>query len=281
MTSSSTQETEQQQCTLSKEQKREAKRVALGRKTARALSAEHVLLNMTRQRKGMAKDIDREAQFNEMQPGFSPEKTGTSPSGNKVLLQCLNYKRGKCSHDRECDYSQPPHCKYFKNDICQMGKDCPLAKEKRSTNPQRKEKGKAKVTENKGQVTVAIVNIANHRPRNKYFRKAFAIRNFVLRNDHKKASCAQTETFVRKDKHKIPTAEFGESKIQGQKSISERNANRWDKPENRQMDHRMTKSSQSGMRSKKSLQDFKHTNIKKRSSRRKDTTEMSTVQTSS
>ena len=52
-------ETQQQQHTLRKELKREAKIVDLGHQKARAREAENVLSNMTRRRK--AKDIDQEA----------------------------------------------------------------------------------------------------------------------------------------------------------------------------------------------------------------------------
>ena len=53
------------------------------------------------------------------------------------------------------------------------------------------------------------------------------------------------------------------------------------KMEHFQMHHRMTKGPQSGMSSKKSLQDAKHTHFTKSSSRKKDTEETSTVQASS
>ena len=77
-------------------------------------------------------------------------------------------QKGNWSHDRECDCWHLPQCAYFKKDKCEVGQDCPFIhrqKKKRSTCRPRKERGKAKESD-KEKVTVAIVNIANHRPRN-------------------------------------------------------------------------------------------------------------------
>ena len=135
------QETEQQHC-------RKAQIVALGRQKARAQKAEHFLVNVTQQRKGRAKDINQEVRQVERDSSAErlyARKTGKSPSGKEDRPPCFKYKRGNCCHDGECEHWHPPRCKEFKNEKCQMGKDCPFIhsqKKKRSTTPQRKEKGK-------------------------------------------------------------------------------------------------------------------------------------------
>ena len=125
----------------------------------------------------------------------------------------------------------------------------------------------------KGEVTVAFGNIAKS-PSQEDFRNALAIRDLqerpveskgklkasvTIHNAHETHSCAQTETSVRKGTQKIIPSEFEESISQRQISISERDPNRWEKTEDLQMHHRMTRGLQSGMMSKKSLQDTTQT----------------------
>ena len=90
---------------------------------------------------------------------FTINMTQGSPAGKEDRPPCFNYKRRNCSHDRECDYEHPPHCKYFKKDRCEMGRNCPFdhpQRKKRSTSPPKTKES------DKGEVSVAIVNIANH-----------------------------------------------------------------------------------------------------------------------
>ena len=119
---------------------------------------DNVHSSVTRQREGRAKGTRSR----------SPVKRVNSAErqGRECRPPCLNYKRGNCSHNRECDYWHPPHCKYFKNNPCQMRKGMSIhthpQKKNRFTSPTGKGKGKQSEQE---KVTVAIVNVANPCPR--------------------------------------------------------------------------------------------------------------------
>ena len=123
-----------------------------------------------------------------------------------------------------------------------MEKDCPVIhsqKQGRSTSPRRKEKGQEKFIEKEKGTDCHCENcktltwgdvmdvhaswnfqtyhlIAGVKPR----------ASETIQNAHKRHSCAQTETPVRKDKHQIVTSKFGKDNIQRQLSISGRNPNR-------------------------------------------------------
>ena len=132
---------------LGKGLKRKETIVDHGRHEARAREAENVLLNMTPKRKGTTKEIDQEARLkrdSSTERQFS-RKAGRSPSERGDRPLCCNYKRGNCSHDRECDYLHHPQCNYFRKDNCEMGQDCPYEhpqKKKPSTSTKRTRKNK-------------------------------------------------------------------------------------------------------------------------------------------
>ena len=109
--------------------------------------AESVLWNTSRKRKGRAKDKGQEARFSEtlLLKGSMPKRRGKVFLERKIVLsvsatqktekslfgkedrpQCFSYRRGNCSHDRECDYWHLPHCKYSKKNTCEMRKDLPF-----------------------------------------------------------------------------------------------------------------------------------------------------------
>ena len=185
---------------------------------------------MSRQIKEKAKGIDQEAQSAETFQQNTCQKDGKVRLEQKIVLRAS--KRGICGHDRECDYGHPPYCKYFKKKHMSNGKGVlfhTLTKEESIYQSKRKRQRKDAEQE---KVTVAIVSIAHQ-----YFREAFAIRNFqehpfqsrgeprasgTIQNAHERHSCAQKKTSVREEKHQILILEFGESRIQRQISILER-----------------------------------------------------------
>ena len=274
----SDQETEQQH-TLRMELKKKAKMVDLGCQEARARKAEKVLSNTTRRRKENAKKIDQETGWKET---ISPErqyarKTGKSPP------PCFKYNRGNCSDDRECDcwhlhirntWMKHMHCKHFKNDECET-----VQKEKVKERSPKK-------------VTVAVVNIAYHCPRTT---------SGKLLQFHEHPLVKAEGNLERMRRSKVPLKgilAFKRELLSEKKSIrfshqSLKRAKFRDEFPSLNVIHqcskngsspnapRMTEGLQSGMRSKKSLQGKKHTNFTKRSSRWKESSVMSTKQTSS
>ena len=153
--------------------------------------------------------------------GTIPQKYNTPERQDNVNLKrrssfrVSSTQRGNRSHDRECDYWDFPHCKDFEKDTNVKGLSIhPLTEEE-------------SVHQSKGpderKVTVATVSIAHHRPKNTSG-KALASRKFhehplenkgkpgasgTIHNAHETFSCAQTETSVKKDEHKILVSEFG------------------------------------------------------------------------
>ena len=126
---------------------------------------EHVLPNMTRLRKGKAKEIDQEALLREtIQPNDNtPERQG------KVYLIVFRVSTTKEEIAVTIESVVIDILRIVNTSRKiqrQMAKDCPFThsqKKKLSTSP--KGKGKGKKSE-KEQVTGAIVDIANHRRRN-------------------------------------------------------------------------------------------------------------------
>ena len=90
----SAQESAQQQHTLRKDLNRKAKLVEFGRQKARAQKAENVLLHMTWQRKGTAKELDHEARINETIPkkDITPERQGQVHLEKNIVLRASNTK---------------------------------------------------------------------------------------------------------------------------------------------------------------------------------------------
>ena len=126
----------------------------------------------------------------------------------------------------------------YANQRNQLHQTHPSAKKDRSTSPKGKGQGKKSEQE---KVTLASVNIANHRPRTtsekllqfetsmnshlKAERNLEQIRR--SRNSHEMRYCVWKRTSVRKEKHQLLISEFGESKIQRHNSTSERDPNKW------------------------------------------------------
>ena len=107
--------------------------------------AEHVLLNMNGQRKGTAKDIDREAQLNEtiLQRGKMPERQGKGHLEQKIVQRdsttkeeivvmiesvIIGIARIANTSRKDCSFIHSP-------------------KKDRSTRPRQKEKGEPKLSE--------------------------------------------------------------------------------------------------------------------------------------
>ena len=106
---------EQQKHTLRKDLKRKAKIVIWDMKRL-----------VPQPRKGGVKELDQEARLkrdNSVERQYT-RKTGRSASGKEDPLPRFNCK--KMVMIEGCGYWHPPHCKYFKKDKCEMGKDCPF-----------------------------------------------------------------------------------------------------------------------------------------------------------
>ena len=113
------------------------------------------------------------------------------------------------------------------------------------------------------------MNIANHRredkswkfmqvevSRNTHLKAEGNLERETIQDAHKEQSCAQTETPIGKDKYQILTSKFRKGRSQRQISSFEPNPNRWKQRKMHQIHHGMTNGLQSGMRSKKCVQDI-------------------------
>ena len=98
----------------------------LGHQKGSCWKAENVLSNLRLQSKWKTQEIDQGAQVQETIPQKDKKtpKTGRSPSGEEDRSPSFNHERGNCRDDRDCDYWHLLHCKFFKNDKCEMWKDC-------------------------------------------------------------------------------------------------------------------------------------------------------------
>ena len=87
---------------------------------------------MTRQ-----KELDQEAWLNEtiLHIDSMPAGQGKGHLGKKFVFQVPTTVEIVIMIEG-CDYWHPPHCKYFKKDKCQMGKD--LTKEESTFQSERK-----------------------------------------------------------------------------------------------------------------------------------------------
>ena len=117
-------------------------------KKARAGKAENVLSNLTLQSKEKTKinwSRSPGTTDNSAERQYTP-KTGRSPSGEEDRSPSFNHERGNCRDDRDCDYWHLLHCKYFKDDKCELGKDFLFVHPQtrtRPASPPRKGRGKA------------------------------------------------------------------------------------------------------------------------------------------
>ena len=184
-----------------------------------------------------------------------------------MVFRGINNNRVNCSHDRECDCGHPPHCKYIKKENVKWER---------------------------------IVHSSTHKRREVISQSSTKRKRNIKRVRKRKGDGCNSDYCKSPSKDMGNLESVGQSKIRQRDDRSVRFSHQslerarsrvkfpslnviqtGGKMEHFQMHHRMTKGPQSGMSSKKSLQDAKHTHFTKSSSRKKDTEETSTVQASS
>ena len=102
--------------------------------------------DMTRQRRKKAKELDQEAWLRKTLPqkDHTPESHGEVHQAKKIVLRVSTTKEEIVVMIESVDFWHLPHCKYFREEMCEMGKDCPFVhppKKKRTTSPPTKRKG--------------------------------------------------------------------------------------------------------------------------------------------
>ena len=190
----------------------------------------------------------------------------------KVHLKKKNVLRASTTKEEivvmieKCDSWHPPHCTNFRKNMS-IGKRVSIqtTHKRRIDLPVQEEKGKGKESE-KEKVTVAILNIANHRSRTTRNTKLPCMNTCSKAEENldqvgqstmltKGILALKKQLSVREEKHQILTSFFDKSKIQRRISVSERASKQVGKTEDLHMHYRTTNDLQSGMRRTKKFQD--------------------------
>ena len=106
---------------------------------------ENVPSDMTRQRRRKAKELDQEAWLSKTLPqkDNTPESHGEVHQAKKIVLRVSTAKEEMVVMIESVTYLHLPHCKYFREELFEMGNDCPFVhppKKKRTTSLPRKER---------------------------------------------------------------------------------------------------------------------------------------------